>query len=365
MAFGDTLSDMRSILGRGALAVGTGGFSEMVRYKKAEEERKKREKQQQLNELANIYSGRSIPEFRQIELGSPEAIEAQRIRNVKEALLRNPYTASTAIPQLAQQAFAQPKKPSAKDQQIERIMKAYGVPMETAIGVADNVLYVETDPVSKQPMLVNRATGEVQQLDVGRQQGGVKDTAPTQQEQQTESVYKGKTAVDYLQSSTGIGSSVLGGISNVTGQVGLPIAEDVVKARAFFNTLQNDIVNALRRNPRYAQTEANVLREQYNVEPNWAVPPEVRRQQLIQVKSDLGARLQEAMADSYDRNLAPDVRSKARESVSAIQRTLDKIGNIEDVQGGSEPTIDPTTGQVSFGAPTNNAVNLRAKYGLE
>lgn len=327
--------------------------------------RQKREQKRFLSDFGDIYSGRSIPEFRRRDLGSPEAIEAQRIRNVQEALLRNPYTASTAIPQLAQQVFAQPKKPSAKDQQIERIMKAYGVPRETAIGVADNVLYVETDPVSKQPMLVNRATGEVQQLDVGRQQSGAKDTTLTQQEQQTESAYKGKTVADYLPDATGIASGVRSAVSSVTGQFGLPIAEETERARTFLKTVQNDLVNATKRNPRNSQGEVDRLLQQFPIEPDWTTPPSVMRQRFIEIKNYAENRLRSAMTDSYDRSLAPDVRSKARESVSALQNVLDKIGDIEGAQGGSEPIIDPATGQVSFGAPTNNAVNLRAKYGLE
>ena len=104
-----TLSDIAAGFGRGVLALGTGGISELAR---SQAEQRKQEQQQHLQSLVNIASGQNIPAFRRAELqeqGLPIQQEIQR--NLQSAAMVNPLTASQALSQITKQAFPKPVDP--------------------------------------------------------------------------------------------------------------------------------------------------------------------------------------------------------------------------------------------------------------
>lgn len=99
-------------IGERLSAVGAAGqdpsafFQRLQQQKLLEQERARKEaqqaqQQQALEQLQSILAGNSIPEFRKRELGSPQAIEAERQRNLLSVL------GTLAPGQLAQQGISQ------------------------------------------------------------------------------------------------------------------------------------------------------------------------------------------------------------------------------------------------------------------
>ncbi|WP_404379935.1 hypothetical protein [Caenispirillum salinarum] len=257
---------------------------------------------------------------------------------------------------------------SAREERISRIEEAYGVPRQTAVGIADGVLKLQTDPVNGGAFLVNMATGEKSQLrDAPQQtaQGGMPKTdtvATTNPNTETlpggDMPYAGNGADpslwDMADEVTGMFPAIQENLQGVTGQVGIDVAPDgLIENRQTFRTAKNDLVRALSINPRFPVGEIERISREVNIEPGIFTDPRSLRGRMTAVGDYLGRRLANEEAAARDQSLPVETRQNAATAAKDIRNFLDILGAPADGERG-----DPARGDIS-------AMSLEQLQGLD
>ena len=142
---------------------------------------------------------------------------------------------------------------------------------------------------------------------------------------------EGGTIFEAIQKGTGLGSSVSATISEVGGQFGASIDEEVLQARATLEQAINPLVESLRITTRLPAQEVQRISEMANLEPGAFRSPGAMEAQAIALDRNLRVKLAQAQAEASDTSLADSQRQSASADASAIQNFLVQLGAPEDL----------------------------------
>lgn len=222
----------------------------------------------------------------------------------------------------AQKGFLSPEEltsmqgDSAAEEKVRRIQQAYNVDRRTAVGIADGVISVSTNPVTGQNQLVDKITGEQtpfkeslppDTLNIEPQENGLYEAAPL---------------------STGIESA----IKNVSayaqsikdGKI-TPSNEAAVSARQDLELAQQGLVRALVVNDKFPVAEQEFIRNTLDFKPEWFKGGEVLQAKMRSVDKTLREQMATQLAYSNNPTLDSKTRQEARANAMHIKSFIEKM----------------------------------------
>lgn len=212
----------------------------------------------------------------------------------------------------------------AKERAIQRTLDANpGATRQEAQGIIDGVVDRVVDPTSGNVSLVNKLTG--------RQRVLQPELPPAQE----------PAAVPHEQTLFGLAEqgNVTGAVpaaqealSGPSGQLGGPVAEDVIQARQTFRTEQQNLIRSLSINPRFPVAEMERIKKETNVEPGFWDNPQTLASRMVAVRESLMRRLDNEQRASKDVSLPLKSRQNAAEAANNIRNFLSILG--EPTQSG-------------------------------
>lgn len=169
---------------------------------------------------------------------------------------------------------------------------------------------VYTDRTTGQNAMVNILTKETRPLD---SQGD----APLSREALFSSDRFPQPPANYFgmmnASTTGVLPAVRQGAQSVIGQAGIPVADpEAQKQRQSLISANRNMINSMRKSPRYAEAEFSALQRDYNLEPSALTDPQTLRQRARAVAENINRELDYAIRDANDETLSQEDRKVAR-----------------------------------------------------
>jgi hypothetical protein len=215
-------------------------------------------------------------------------------------------------------APTRPVKESAAQQKIDRLMTDLGVDRKTAVSIADGAIRVTHDPVSKQPFLVNVATGTTQALTAP---GGQKADVIRDKEKPDIGLF------ELAPKTAGVMSGAAELYSRTLGQIpGVKVPEETLKARQTITAAQNDLVRSMSINPRFPVSEIERIRQEMDIAPSLVDSPVALQARMKALDDYLRTKLGETERDMRDETLPVDTRKAQAQNASAIKTFLIKLG---------------------------------------
>ena len=236
-----------------------------------------------------------------------------------------------------QEAAAAPAAPSAKEQQIARIMEANpDVDRATAINIADGVVQIDSEgtlrsTVDGQPVTGLRA-GRSVEPDAATLDGPPRDTT-------------GTSLFNRVGQVTGAVSGLQGVLSNTVGQGvealgGDPLFPERTETIQEFNTMRGQLIDAFRNSGRMLSQELQLLLQE--VAPGSSVfqSPGQLQIKMDSIDRELRRRLVEERARASD----PAVPAKEQAASADLANSLDRVlTRLHSPQGGAGSAEEPTT----------------------
>jgi len=215
-------------------------------------------------------------------------------------------------------------KPSALSQKIKTTMEAYpSLDEQTATGIAAGYITINTNPITGESVLVNKVTGTSKEITAIEESGSQEQPKPRET----------KTLWELSEDATGVVSGARAGISKVTGQTGLPIAEKTEYARQRTRSAQNNLIRALSINPRYPVAEMNRIKEETNIEPKLLDSPRLLRVRMRAVRDYLKSEIDSNKRTASNKKMPAKQRQDALQSIEAMQSFLMEMGVPEETKG--------------------------------
>lgn len=216
------------------------------------------------------------------------------------------------------------------DAQVPRLMRELGVAEDEAIELATNVVdklvrfeMTETGAVR----MIDEGLGKAYEIPVRIAEGiqaaaGESDIRPPPNVEDPNNV----TAFQALEYGTGLVNRILDVGSAVTGQFGLPIAEDQVFATQRLNSLGQEFIRNLSLNPRFPAAEQDRIRKELTTLPSFFESVPRAQGKLLAIHNDIAEKLIAARRDAQDPSLGADIRSAQQANANALEAFLPKLG---------------------------------------
>jgi hypothetical protein len=333
-------------------------------FRKAEMEfNQRRQMQQQESMLANKRAEQVAQEFElnkrlkqfQLEQAPVSAERATQEFDLKRRQqLRNLNAPMSPEGKLAfdrQQGFDIPQgvaRDTEKEQRIARIMER-GVSREDAIGIADGVFQVVTNPLTGSSEIVDKASGAArplvaqmsnQQTQQTPQPPRSESTAPPLEQANNFFGLSPSKAPIYpiLSKASGMESTAQRGAASMLGQVGISYAQDHVAATQNLQLAANLLTKALQNNPRYAEGERKQVREDVGILPSFLNSPVELRTKFEQLNIILTDHLKDDLAVAQNPNLPMEMRKQAYQGAMDIAKFLNAAGMPQQSFATQEPT---------------------------
>jgi hypothetical protein len=221
--------------------------------------------------------------------------------------------------------------PSAMEQKITRIMQANPtITYSDAVGVADGVYELYSDPETDKPFIVNKATGELKPL--GDSDSSPKtDSEPEAVDTETD---PSETLFSLVDEATGIipaalalGQKIVGNVGQIFGkEVEFGSAPETIKAKQTFETAQQSLIRALANNPKYPVGEMEMIKKDIAINPSAFTDPTTLRSKMTAVSEALNKRMEQEKVIAKNNTLTKDDRTNARKAAVDIQNFLNLLG---------------------------------------
>jgi hypothetical protein len=222
--------------------------------------------------------------------------------------------------------------PSAMEQKITRIMQANPtITYSDAVGVADGVYELYSDPETDKPFIVNKATGGLRPL-------GDSDSSPKTDSEPVVSEDKetdpSETLFSLVNEATGIipaalalGQKIAGNVGQVFGkEVEFGSAPETIKAKQIFETAQQSLIRALANNPKYPVGEMEMIKKDIAINPSVFTDPTTLRSKMTAVSEALNKRMEQEKVIAKNNTLTKEDRTNARKAAVDIQNFLNLLG---------------------------------------
>ena len=226
---------------------------------------------------------------------------------------------------LLKQAFPSDEGTNQRSQKIDALATMYGDavsnPVETATKMVDGIIDVEfledgTVMMTDKSLLPTDPQNAVTYLPVGTLETEVPRAEPE----------AGQSLWELAPLVAGAGSAIRAGASAITGQAGLPVAEQTIEARQTFTTAKNNLIRAMSINPRFPVGEIDRIREEINIAPRILDSEDGLKARMRSIDRSLRNDIAQAARDAGDRSLSEDIREDARTRGAAMQNFLDNMG---------------------------------------
>ena len=254
-----------------------------------------------------------------------------------------------------------PDRRSAMEEKINEIVSTFGVPRQTAAGIATGAYRVVVDPLTNQPFLVDLATGTQRPLNVGASTAppsgqspqAAARAVPGQAEQGA--AEKGTPSAGTLWELTNKSAGVIPSIREfgleTLGQISDSfVADDTIQARQAFRSAQNEFIRAMSINPRFPVGEINRLRQETRMEPRAFDSPGALRARMTAVTRYLENRLLNENDASQNAGLPIETRRAAAQAANDIQNFVRALGvpQEEGTDNRTGPAIGTVDGDYRF-----------------
>jgi hypothetical protein len=218
------------------------------------------------------------------------------------------------------------------EQKITRIMQANPtITYSDAVGVADGVYELYSDPETDKPFIVNKATGGLRPL-------GDSDSSPKTDSEPVVSEDKetdpSETLFSLVNEATGIipaalalGQKIAGNVGQVFGkEVEFGSAPETIKAKQIFETAQQSLIRALANNPKYPVGEMEMIKKDIAINPSVFTDPTTLRSKMTAVSEALNKRMEQEKVIAKNNTLTKEDRTNARKAAVDIQNFLNLLG---------------------------------------
>lgn len=237
---------------------------------------------------------------------------------------------------------------SAKDQEIQRTMQAWGVDYATAQGIADGVLKVSQDPTTREIMVTNLATRETfaPSISQGQPEPPAQAAAPVQQQPAQSESTDAPTFGDAFKGAgnsfgfQGVARNIANTAADATG-FKVPFPEDQQTGQDFAvlgESLVNDFASAYGRQP-----PSWLLQNIAALVPQAGRPfegPQRAQTKLTSIARDMISR-REAAQKQLSRRLTPAERQEALALIAGIDATLARVNSaLQGFKGGGDDADD-------------------------
>lgn len=230
---------------------------------------------------------------------------------------------------------AMQNKDSAKEQQIQRTMDAWGVDYRTAQGIADGVLNVSRHPVTQDVIITNLATNEVFRPGMQGQAAPAQSAPPA-----AESPTRGLSFGDQFQGAPqafGVGGALRGAVNTVGDTLGLgaayPVAQEAIRDyRVLSETLIADVSAAYDRPPVFI---LEAIRELTPKAGSAFEGPKGAQSKLRALGRSLETELKTSQI-ALQGELSPENRQKVEQRVLGLTVAVDRVQNALDAFSGGE-----------------------------
>lgn len=296
---------------------------------------------------AGMLAAAQTPEQRQMLLSQPGFQEAAQALGIPPQALTvdNVDTIIGAAIGAAEAMKGREGGGSAKDQEIQRTMRAWGVDYATAQGIADGVLKVSQDPTTREIMVTNLTTRETFAPSVS-QEGQIQQPAQQPVQQVTPQPAGNPSFGDAFQgASNSFGfQGVARGIANTAADAAgfeVPFPEDQQTRQDFEvlgESLVNDFASAYGRQPPswLLQNIAELVPQAGRALEG----PQRAQTKLVSIARDMESRREAAQAQ-LSRRLAPAERQEALALIAGIDAALVRVNAaLQGFQGGSTDADD-------------------------
>jgi hypothetical protein len=267
-------------------------------------------------------------------------------------------TASTGVRFVPRSEAAGREAPGGRDpvreQRIRDYMDHYGLPRGDAVALADGIKRIEIVPQTGRARLIDTRDESVREIriDGAAPVGG--EAVATDQPVEFQ-MPEGGTLWDMAGVATGPGAAFRRAISVPSGLMGLPVAEQTIRAQQAFSQTGQELIRSLAVNPRFPVGEMERIREEIATLPKFFDNEEIMRVRLAELDRGLRRRMQQAEKDAEDSRLPDNERNAQMTNARNIRAFLPVLGvpqTPEGVPPGSVRTGEQTRqGGIVWEAP--------------
>lgn len=265
-----------------------------------------------LEMLPAEYNPRAIEQVFGMALSAKERIdmelERQRFEETRRSNRASEGFRAREVAAREREATGGPEADAVSRRRAERIREAqrvYGMSEQDAAALVDGDIVVQSDPVTGERYLVNKATGQER-----RPEGPA--AAPA------DPVQSGRTLWDLAEGSTGAVASVQSAIAGPASQLGMPYAENVVDARRVFAAEKRNLIRALSNNRRFPVAEMQSIEREIDIEPDAWNSTDTLRTKMKAVDEVLARRSADNRRAATDASLPAQTRQDAAAASKAI-----------------------------------------------
>lgn len=227
----------------------------------------------------------------------------------------------TALPQPT------PRAPDQRERKIQSLIEQ-GLPRATASNIVDGNVDIKLNEATGRVVLTDLVTNTVTELPIG---SDVPDRVVVPADERLYDMADDGVA--------GLAATIAEAGSRVTGQVGLPVAEETTRKRQAIRTAQQDLIRSLSINPRFPVAEQERIRKEVDINPGAFDSPKSLQSRMKSIDKSLRTRLAQAQRDAGDANLPEELRSSQAQNASAIQNFLDVMGAPQEATSEDEALI--------------------------
>ncbi len=201
-----------------------------------------------------------------------------------------------------------------RERRIVDVMDQFGLTRAQAVKLVDNHARVQMSDDGTRVLYIDDVTASATEINM---------PAPTDE---PPAPSPGLSLWDQSDKGTGVVSTIAAGGSVLTGTLGLPIADETIRARQSFRTQAQSFTRALAINERFPVTEQERIREDIATLPGFFDAPSLMRERMRSLDYDLRITADQAEADANNQQLPQDVRSSQRANAATIRNFLPILG---------------------------------------
>jgi hypothetical protein len=201
-----------------------------------------------------------------------------------------------------------------REVKIADAVRQFGVTEAEATSLVDGYRKTITDPVTGLSLSYDEATGNVRPIDEPRMAQITQQPAPD------------RSLYDMAGNVAGVGPTLAEAGSAITGQVGGPVAEQIIEDRQMLRSTQNELIRALSINPRFPVGEINRLREEINIAPRMWDSEDGLKARMRSVDEYLERRAQNELNAANNVNLPRETRQAASQAANDINNYRAMLG---------------------------------------